>query len=186
MGQIVACCRLLPVTCDTLTTSYAAQHYDLSPLQAYEGAMIELGRFCVATPRLDPDVVRLMWAAITTYVDAHDVTLMFGCTSFAGIQPAAHSDALAVLRDHHVGPDCWRPGVKSREAVRFPAHTPCRAGQRKGLREMPSLLRSYLMMGGWVSDHAVVDRHMNTLHVFTAIETLSIPAIRKRLLRALV
>jgi putative hemolysin len=51
---------------------------------------------------------------------------------------------------------------------------------------MPPLLRTYLMMGGWVSDHAVVDRQMNTLHVFTGLEIGAIPAARKRLLRALV
>jgi hypothetical protein len=49
---------------------------------------------------------------------------------------------------------------------------------------MPPLLRTYLMMGGWVSDHAVVDDHMNTLHVFTGVEIGAIPPVRKRLLRA--
>ena len=48
---------------------------------------------------------------------------------------------------------------------------------------MPPLLRTYLLMGGWVSDHAVVDRHMNTLHVFTGLEINAIPPARKRLLR---
>ena len=42
------------------------------------------------------------------------------------------------------------------------------------------------MMGGWVSDHAVVDRQMGTLHVFTGLEIGAIPESRKRLLRALV
>ena len=41
-----------------------------------------------------------------------------------------------------------------------------------------------LAMGGWVSDHAVIDRQMNTLHVFTGLEISAIPAARKRLLRA--
>jgi hypothetical protein len=46
-------------------------------------------------------------------------------------------------------------------------------------------LKTYLMMGGWVSDHAVVDAQMNTLHVFTGVEIGSIPPARQRLLRAL-
>ena len=49
---------------------------------------------------------------------------------------------------------------------------------------MPPLLRTYLIMGGWVSDHAVVDDQMNTLHVFTGLEISAIPPARKRLLRA--
>jgi putative hemolysin len=47
------------------------------------------------------------------------------------------------------------------------------------------LLRSYLSMGGWVSDHAVVDRNLNTLHVFTGLEIRSIPPARARILRAI-
>jgi hypothetical protein len=49
---------------------------------------------------------------------------------------------------------------------------------------MPPLLRTYLMMGGWVSDHAVIDKKMNTLHVFTGLEVSIIPEGRKQLLRA--
>ena len=52
-------------------------------------------------------------------------------------------------------------------------------------RRMPPLLRTYLLMGGWVSDHAVVDNDLNTLHVFTGMEIKGIPANRKRLLRAM-
>ena len=48
---------------------------------------------------------------------------------------------------------------------------------------MPPLLRSYLTMGGWVSDHAVVDRDLNTLHVFTGLEISAIPPARARALR---
>ncbi|MEO1611738.1 MAG: ornithine-acyl-ACP acyltransferase, partial [Pseudomonadota bacterium] len=48
---------------------------------------------------------------------------------------------------------------------------------------MPPLLRTYLMMGGWVSDHAVVDNDLNTLHVFTGLEIKRVPKARARLLR---
>ena len=50
--------------------------------------------------------------------------------------------------------------------------------------KMPPLLKTYLMMGGWVSDHAVVDPDLNTMHVFTGVEIKSIPPARKKLLRA--
>jgi putative hemolysin len=48
---------------------------------------------------------------------------------------------------------------------------------------MPPLLRSYLMMGGWVSDHAVIDAELDTLHVFTGVEIARVPEARARLLR---
>jgi putative hemolysin len=55
---------------------------------------------------------------------------------------------------------------------------------RRGLPLIPPLLRTYLAMGGWVSDHAVVDRDLNTLHVFTGLEIGAIPPARARALRA--
>ena len=55
----------------------------------------------------------------------------------------------------------------------------------KALKAMPPLLRSYLLMGGWVSDHAVRDRDLGTLHVFTGLEVGRVPVRRKRVLRGL-
>jgi hypothetical protein len=40
-------------------------------------------------------------------------------------------------------------------------------------------------MGGWVSDHAVLDPDLDTTHVFTALTIAAIPAPRTRALRAL-
>ena len=54
----------------------------------------------------------------------------------------------------------------------------------RAMRAMPPLLRSYLAMGGWVSDHAVVDRDLGTMHVFTGVEIAKVPPSRARLLRA--
>lgn len=53
---------------------------------------------------------------------------------------------------------------------------------RAAMRKMPPLLRTDLMLGDWISDHAVVDRQLNTLHVFTGLETRLVSAGRRRLL----
>jgi L-ornithine Nalpha-acyltransferase len=56
---------------------------------------------------------------------------------------------------------------------------------KAALAQTPALLRTYLVMGGWVSDHAVIDRALDTLHVFTALPIANIPPARARALRAL-
>ena len=68
---------------------------------------------------------------------------------------------------------------------RFAARLRRKPDAKKAMLRMPPLLRTYLTMGGWVSDHAVVDPKMNTLHVFTGVEIAAIPPVRKRLLRAI-
>lgn len=185
-GRIVCCYRLRRVDRRTIGTCYAAQHYALDALEAYDGKMLELGRFCIAPECTDPDVLRLAWAALTDYVDREDVGLLFGCSSFAGVEPGAYLDAFADLRARHLAPDRWQPGIRASEVFRFGADVTRVPDRKRAAAQMPPLLRTYLLMGGWVSDHAVVDREMNTLHVFTGVEVGAIPESRKRLLRALV
>ena len=58
--------------------------------------------------------------------------------------------------------------------------------KKKALSNMPPLLKTYLSMGAWVSDHAVVDFNMKTLHLFTGMEISKIPKRRKQFLLDLV
>ena len=184
-GTIVCCYRLLPVSGDTLSESYAAQFYDVSALTGFGGQMLEIGRFCIDPERRDPDILRLAWAAMTEYVDAHKVTLLFGCSSFTGTDPEQYKDAFAYLRQKALAPSRWAPGRMANDICCFGDDIGRGREKRHALRQMPPLLRTYLCMGGWVSDHAVIDRAMNTLHVFTGVEIAGIPPERQRLLRAL-
>ncbi|WP_298859886.1 GNAT family N-acyltransferase [uncultured Sulfitobacter sp.] len=185
-GHIVATFRMAQFVGTDLQDSYAADFYDLTALQAFKGPMLELGRFCIHPDLNDPDILRIAWAALTAYVDANGIEMLFGCSSFMGTDPQIYIDAFAVLKARHMGPSQWMPQVKAAEVYRYSAILRRKPNLAKANAVLPPLLRTYLAMGGWVSDHAVVDRAMNTLHVFTALEIGAIPAARKSRLRALV
>lgn len=181
-AEIVGTCRLVLIRQpQELDRSYSAQFYALRTPAALADPRLEIGRFCLSPALRDPDALRLAWAALTRIVETEGVVQMFGCSSFAGVDPGSHTDALAFLAAHHLGPAADRPGRRAPETVPLvpAAHDP-----RRALMQMPPLLRSYLAMGGWVSDHAVIDRDLNTLHVFTAVDIAAIPPARARLLRA--
>ncbi|MEM9436889.1 MAG: GNAT family N-acyltransferase [Pseudomonadota bacterium] len=186
-GDLVCCFRLLPIAQGSdIGQSYSAQYYELSALEAYEAPMVELGRFCVAPGRADADILRVAWGAMTAYVDERSVGMIFGCSSFQGTEAEAYHDAFAMLRDRHLAPKRWLPKVKAPQVFRFAERLRMRPDRKRAMGRMPPLLKTYLAMGGWVSDHAVVDPEMDTLHVFTGVEIASIPTARKRLLRAVV
>lgn len=184
-GRLVCCFRLRSCRGRGVSEGYAGRFYDLHRLETYPGAMLELGRFCILPGLRDPDVLRLAWAAITRLVDEGDVRLLFGCASFAGLEPSRYGDAFALLRARHLAPSRWRPAPLAPDIVPFTDAPQGTDAPGRALRQMPPLLRSYLGMGGWVSDHAVIDRAMGTLHVFTGVEVARIPAARKALLRRL-
>ncbi|MEP2715757.1 GNAT family N-acyltransferase [Pseudophaeobacter sp.] len=174
---------------DTLTDSYCAQFYQLSHLAPRSSPWMELGRFCIAPERQDPDILRLAWGAVTRLVDHYQVSLLFGCSSFEGTDPELYREAFSLLQRRHLAPPDWRPQVKAPEVRRFVDLLKDRpAGQKPDLKQaqaqLPPLLRSYLVLGGCVSDHVVIDRDLNTCHVFTGLEVEAIPTARQRLLRA--
>lgn len=182
-GELVCCFRMLPLTGSGISTSYSAQYYELSALEAYEGKMVEMGRFCLHPAFSDPDILRVAWGAMTRFVDDEGIDLLFGCSSFKGTETDPYLDAFAMLKHRHLAPKRWLPRVKAPNVFKYAARLRRKPNLREGMRLMPPLLRTYLAMGGWVSDHAVVDKQMNTLHVFTGVEIGQIPPTRKKLLR---
>ncbi|MCM2562430.1 GNAT family N-acetyltransferase [Lutimaribacter sp. EGI FJ00015] len=184
-GRLLCCFRFLPLAGGAeIDRSYSAQYYELSRLHDFAGPMVELGRFCIHPDVKDPDILRMAWGAMTAYVDDHGVELLFGCSSFKGTRAEQYLDAFTVLRDRHLAPKRWLPRVKAPRVFRFAQLLRRKPDAKLAMLRMPPLLRTYLLMGGWVSDHAVVDDQMNTLHVFTGLEINAIPPARKKLLRA--
>ncbi len=185
-GRLVCTFRLLPLsTGREIHRSYSAQYYELSALCDFDSPMVEMGRFCVAPGCGNPDVLRVAWGAMTACVDEHGVKMLFGCSSFRGTEADEYLDAFALLRERHLAPRRWLPRVKAPNVFRFNREPRRRPDLKRAMLAMPPLLRSYLLMGGWVSDHAVVDRDLGTLHVFTGLEVGAIPPVRQRLLRGI-
>ena len=184
-GGVVATFRILQMASGLeVGKSYSAQFYGLNGLSRFPFPMAELGRFCVAGDTQDPEVLRVAWGALAGYVDHEGIALLFGCSSFSGTDERAYDDAFAMLRDQHLAPREFQPEIKSAKVFQYAERLRRAPDRARALRTMPPLLRSYLAMGGWVSDHAVVDEDMNTLHVFTGLEIARIPPARARVLRA--
>ncbi len=186
-GQLVCCFRMLPLANGTeIWRSYAAKYYELSKLEEYPGKMVEMGRFCIHPAWKDANILRVAWAAMTRFVDDEKVELLFGCSSFYGVDADAYADAFALLKERHIAPTRWLPRVKAPRVFPFKKRLLLRKPNLKlAMQKMPPLLRTYLVMGGWVSDHAVIDNELNTLHVFTGVEINRVPKSRARLLRGM-
>jgi putative hemolysin len=178
---LAACFRVFTMASGAeIDSSYTAQRYDLRPLAGYDRPILELGRVCLAGGVSDAEVMRLAWGALTGMVEDRGAGMIFGCTSFAGTDPAPYRDVFGFLADRHSGPDALRPRVMADTTVPLAgSYDP-----RHAVQSLPPLMRSYLNLGGWVGDHAVVDRAMNTLHVFTALEVDRVPPRRAQSLRA--
>jgi len=200
-SRLVGCFRIMLFADGSeLERSYSSGFYELSPLSGYRAPMAEIGRFCIdsAAGVTDKDkrqhgwspdnaeILRAAWAWLTRLVEERRLEMLFGCSSFRGTVATDYTDAFALLKERHLGPRALLPGVKADHSFPYASmlrrHRP---DMRRALKFMPPLLRAYLTMGGWVSDHAVVDADLGTIHVFTALEIKAIPPARAQRLRAI-
>lgn len=167
-----------------IASSYSGQFYDLAALARSGKRLVEVGRICIDEHHAqDVDVARALLAALTRITSDCAADMLIGCASFSGADPEAHADAMRYLFDRHIGPATLRPGQRTgwKHITPVGGQVP----RQTDMRQVPALLRLYLGMGGWVSDHAVCDHELDTVHVFTAVEVKAIPPARLRTLQAL-
>ena len=184
--KLICCYRILSFESGkNISNSYSSQFYDLKVIESFTEPMIEVGRFCIDPEENDPSVVLTAWAALAHIVDHTQTELLFGCSSFEGIEKEKYLDSFALLRDRYMAPDHLRPKIKAPQVFRYSKDLIYKVDKKKALLNMPPLLKTYLSMGAWVSDHAVVDLNMKTLHLFTGVEISKIPESRKNFLLSL-
>ena len=181
--KLICCYRVLSFeNGKKINKSYSSKFYDLKAIEKYSAPMVEVGRFCIDSEENDPSVILTAWAALAQIVDQNKIELIFGCSSFAGIEKEKYLDSFALLRDQYLAPNHWRPKIKAEQVFHYSKELTYKVDEKKALITMPPLLKTYLSMGAWVSDHAVVDLNMKTLHLFTGMEISKIPKRRRQFL----
>ena len=152
-------------------TFYSAAEYDIAPLIAYPGEILELGRSCVDAGYRARPVMQLLWSGIAAYVFHYDIALMFGCASLPGTDPAALGVPLSYLYYHHLAPPALRARALSERFVEMRRLDPAAIDPMRTLAALPPLIKGYLRLGGFVGDGAVIDEQFNTTDVCIVVKT---------------
>lgn len=166
---------------------YSASEYDISPLIAYPGEILELGRSCIEKDYRTGMVMQILWKGLAAYMFQYDITLMFGCASLPGDNPDDHAVALSYLYHHHLAPPALRAKTLPEFYVkmdRLPreAFDPDVAFDRldfnnikfdpkAGSASLPPLIKGYLRVGAYVGDGAFLDHQFNTTDVCIIVKT---------------
>ena len=150
---------------------YSAAEYDIAPLLAFPGRVLELGRSCVAVQYRGRQVMQLLWRGIAAYVFAHEIDLMFGCASLAGTDPDAVAAELTYLYHNHLAPPALRPRAVAERYVDMRRLPPDGIDGRRVLTTLPPLIKGYLRLGGMIGDGAVIDSQFNTVDVAIVVKT---------------
>lgn len=155
---------------------YSAAEYDLDPLLAFPGGIMELGRSCVALEHRTRGTLNLLWRGIAAYVFRHRIDVMFGCASLPGTDLGTLAPQLSYLYANHLAPPALRPRAVASRYVAMDRLAVSHLNQRAAMMALPPLIKGYLRLGGFVGDGAVIDRQFNTTDVCIVVKTDQVTA----------
>lgn len=166
---------------------YSSTEFDIAPLIAFPGEILELGRSCIAPAYRTGVVMNILWKGLAAYMFQHDIKLMFGCASLHGADPQEHAIPLSYLYHHHLAPPALRaralPDVYTKmDLLPREAFNPDDAENnlvfngipltaKAGANSLPPLLKGYLRVGAYVGDGAFLDKQFNTTDVCIIVKT---------------
>ena len=166
-----------------LSDSRVGQLWDLAPIAARPGPVVEFGDLRMRPDAEMANVLGAAWAAVMAVAQGQRAGAILGLCVAPVADPARQAQALALLRADHVAPPEWPPMPRTPAAVRLSS-----LGQRPGrvtaVRGLPPLLRSWLGLGAWVAGHAVPDPATGTLEILAIVDPSRIPPARARALHA--
>lgn len=166
----------------SLRESYTGRFYDLSAFDDVLGPFLEIGRLSTLPEHDDPNIIRHIWAEIANLVIENTVTMLFGCSSFPVEDAKEISEALALLGENFSAPQTLRAKALGEVFWSLETFKKPEIDHARALRQLPSVLRSYLRLGARVSDSVVYDPELSTLVILTTLETAKIPQTRRKTL----
>ena len=144
---------------------YTSREFDLSRLMATGLPVAELGRTCVHPDYRGGAVGLMLFRGALAHLLREGVRYLTGTASFPGADTARHLPALRALRGEALAPEAIRPRAFGPEAIATTGPS-----ERRAMRDVPGLIKTYLRAGAWVGEGAWVDREFNCVDVCVLLD----------------
>lgn len=149
--RIVGTYRLISrEAADACGQFYSQSEFNLKKLLDSGARILEVGRACVDASYRTQGVIRLLWQGLLQYTTQHKIKYLFGCASFSGSDPLVYQHGFSYLHYARTAPAHICPEVLATGAALVHMLPPEDVNVTKAWSEIPSLLRGYLQVGGWV------------------------------------
>jgi putative hemolysin len=181
-GQVVGVYRLLRGDqARAVGQFYSEDEYDIGVLKSEGRTLLELGRSCLHRDYRGGLAMFHLWAGLANYVEQHSVDILFGVASFHGTDIKALAPSLSLLHHNHLAPIDLRVRARSDRYQKMDLIDASGLDRRTAMLGVPSLIKAYLKLGGFVGEGAYVDHEFNTTDVCLVLDTARMNQRQKRL-----
>ena len=113
-----------------------------------------------------------LWKGLASYIQEHNIEVLFGVASFHGTDPQSLAHPLSFLHQGHLAPTELRVRARGSHFTSMDIVAPVTLDRRRAARETPALIKAYLRLGGYVGEGAYIDHAFNTTDVCLVMDTL--------------
>lgn len=150
---------------------YSACEYDLEKIVNLDRETLELGRSCVAKEYRGGMGMHQLWDALGNYVVENNIGVMFGVASFHSAKVEPIQEALSYLHHKYLAPPELRVHAEGPDAITMNYLDLDQINGKSALTKIPSLIKGYLRLGGFVGEGAYIDHVFNTVDVCLIVDT---------------
>ncbi len=181
-GEVIGVYRLLPgERAAELGQFYSEDEYDLTVLKQSGRKLLELGRSCVHPDYRGGTAMYHLWNGLAAYVTERDIEVLFGVASFHGTDVSKLAQPLSMLHHNHLAPLDLRVRAQPEVFQSMDLLAPDALDRRAAMVQVPSLIKAYLRLGGFVGEGAFIDHAFNTTDVCLILDTARMNERQRRI-----
>tara|TARA_B100000902_G_scaffold365799_1_gene387042 strand:- start:1072 stop:1860 length:789 start_codon:yes stop_codon:yes gene_type:complete len=168
---VVGVYRLLPDhKLPTFADFYSQGEYDLKKLKNSGRKIMELGRSCLHKSYRGGTAMTYLWAGLSKYVEYNGIEILFGVASFHGTDPSKIASSLSLLHYKYLAPPDLMVIAKSPNKHKMDLVDLHKVDRLEATKKIPSLIKAYLRIGGFVGKGAYIDRAFNTIDICIVLD----------------
>ncbi|WP_377187824.1 GNAT family N-acetyltransferase [Ruegeria meonggei] len=181
-GETIGVYRLLPgERAEELGQFYSEDEYDLSILKQSGRKLLELGRSCLHANYRGGTAMYHLWNGLAAYVAEREIEVLFGVASFHGTNLHDLAQPLSMLHHNHLAPPDLRVKAQPDRYQNMNLVAPEDLDRRAAMVQVPSLIKAYLRLGGFVGEGAFIDHAFNTTDVCLILDTARMNERQRRI-----
>ncbi|KIC42725.1 ornithine-acyl-ACP acyltransferase [Ruegeria sp. ANG-R] len=181
-GEVVGVYRLLPGgRAAELGQFYSEDEYDLTVLKQSGRKLLELGRSCLHPDYRGGTAMYHLWNGLAAYVAERDIEVLFGVASFHGNDVQKLAQPLSMLHHNHLAPPDLRVQAQPDVFQSMNLLPSDELDRRAAMVQVPSLIKAYLRLGGFVGEGAFIDHAFNTTDVCLILDTARMNERQRRI-----
>lgn len=174
--QVIGTYRMLTPESVTRNNSayYTETEFDLSRLKAKNGRIMEISRSCIRADYRSKLAINLLWKGIAACVFKNNIDYLIGMSSFSGIDPLEHQQAISYLNHFHKADDSLMPiGLPAyhKPLARLPVDN---LNAKRIFADLPPLFKGYLRIGVTVSEDFSVDEQFNMIDMCVILDIANV------------